>query len=236
MVRVWTLASGMILIFVGLLLLSLANITVYGKPIVVNYAGGSESESWARPKSWQISANFTAGDYIIVYFIPDSRWQEIGFDTNDYFESFQTLFIDIIPPKGNETSFAVMLQYDPVKQFYGIRVKAVIKVGEGLTVINSSRGQEPAWIIQQYFSGEGSAPVEEIGGIAQDNGNYTAVLSGPFGGPTAIEPQPPVYLSISKRALEHPYAYFIFIGAPVTVSGVTLIIWSRKRKGRFKRP
>jgi len=234
-VHVWKFALGIILIPLGLLVMALSMVTVYSDAKVVEYAGG-ENQPWGKPKSSQISAKYTKGDYLIVYFIPNAMWTEVGFDSNDYFENFQTVYVDIICPDGNITSFAVMLQYDEPSKFYGVRVKAAIKTCNSIVVINSSSIQDPPDKIKKYFSGEDSIPCEEIGGIVQRDGNYTAIISGPYtdkGGAT----DPPSYLGLLKRRLERPYFYLLPVGGGVTVAGSALIIYSLKiRKKVIRKP
>ena len=220
----WVFAIGVILLVSGLISLAASNSSRYGRMIIIEFAGRN-----VKPDSWEVSANFSKGDYICADFRPAGGWGEPPYDFSSYFPgvSFKAVFLDIVPPEGNRTRFSSFLMFDPGTQsFGGFLAKTVIDHGSGLDVNNvSEAGGVSADVIRKTIGGDA---VEDFGGIALYDGTYRLLIYRPI--PSEPDVREPSYTALCERPFEYPLAFLLPVGAPVAVIGLGLTVWAVKSK------
>lgn len=232
----WVFAVGIILLFFGLFSMALSNISALSYPAIVARADVMDNGA-----SWEVSANFSKGDYITADYRIHPGWAREPYETSpDYFPgiSYKLIFLQISPPDGgNATVFATVLVIDTIKvQASGFLAVTVVERGTGLSVKNVSEvSGVPAEFINKTMGGE---PIEDlpdpwiVGGIAKYNGIYRLRVLGPYPTPI-VEPgetvEPPDYLALGKMSLETPLHVLLPVGAAVTISAIALVVWSRRK-------
>lgn len=223
--KIWVFAFGVILLSAGLISLAASNSSRYSRMVIIEFAGRE-----LKPTSWDVSANFSKGDYIVADFRTAGNWGDAPYEPeNPYFPgvNYKTLFLDVFPPEGNQTTFCAVITFDLSTQaFTGFLAKTVMIQGTGLAVNNLSEvGGVSADIIRKTLGGDA---VEDLGGIAQYDGSYRLVVYPPI--PSMPDVDEPSYIALCERSLEYPLAFLLPVGAPVTVIGLGLTVWGAKSK------
>jgi len=221
--------------FFGLLSMGFSATSRYSDPVIVASADVMRGGS-----SWEVSANFSKGDYILADYRIHPAWANEPYEMSDYFQgvSLKIVWIEIHPPDGgNHTLFSTVLSIDKLTlRALGFLAVTVLERGTGLIVKTvSDAGGIPDWVINKTIGGE---PIEElpapwiVGGIARYDGTYTLRTGGPYPQPF-LEPgetlSPPDYLALGKSSLEYPLFILLPVGGVIFVPALVLVIWSRKK-------
>lgn len=234
--RVWVFACGVILLLFGLVSLAASNASNYreGEPVIVEYIGRDKTPGW------EVSANFTKGDYIVADYRLHWTWKDppyelIGVAPEEV--SIKLISLDIFSPEGNHTMFVHVLAIETKGETpnHASLAKTVVDSGGGVIVNNVSNvAGVPAHFINETIGGQ---PVEELGGIAPCDGTYRLVIHEPYPPAIPSDPsaaaagaEPPTWLALCRKTLERPLAFLLPVGAPVTVLGVVLVVWGKKSK------
>jgi len=207
---VWFFAFGVILLFSGLPMMAVSNLSQNKTyTTIIEYAGDD------KPASWNVSAYFEKGDSIVVDYRPDVNWTEPPFEFSDEFPDVPLKLVDfnIIDPKGDNTLFIVyMAQVSDQPLLAQLKIEVMKNYSsDGLNVNDYP---------------------EKIEGIAKYDGVYKVVTTGPW--PAAANVTPPWWLSLSKKYSETVYslAFLLPVGAFCTVLGIALTAWGIKSPKR----
>jgi len=133
-------ALGVFLVLLGLALVTTSSISRYGKPEVIVKASvfllGSnptDNSTVEIPRTdnstWELSANFSKGDYLLVRINPSYTWapppeeEPAAYEMSDLYPGLLLRFavLEIYPPDGNETIIEIVLakSTEPTNFSYG---------------------------------------------------------------------------------------------------------------------
>jgi len=188
------LACGAILLLSGLVLLSRSQIVEEKEKFqTINY----------KEDSWEVSANFTEGDRLVVDFRPATwEYREPPDDIRPH--PYKFVRIEIVSPKNENTTFDITLMWPS---------GATLPQVANITVFN-----QDGLIVTN--------PMGIVGGVVMYNGTYTARI--PENGLWLPETDPPIWIALRKQMVEKEYTFdflrpvgvaFLVIGGVVTLLG-----------------
>lgn len=183
-------------------------------------------DTWQH--TWAISCYLEQGDNVTVEFNEHYNWTNGAFDIADDGSTLvMYVFIDIVDPYGNTTTFVVEL--------------AVMESGSGLVrrLFSWNKYVLKNGTIDWHSMLDDEGRLEAVGGIIPFNGEYTAkVTVGPD-----RETEPPSFLGFFHDVMEtktqYPNSYFLPTGAAMVVIGSTMSFFGLKtgthpKKGRYR--
>jgi len=227
------LASGILLLFIGIILASSSNMPIETYRSETEMASISKEEM--QGKEWQVSAFFGEGAIMTVEVEPrtgeDGWW--IIFVRAD--SRPMPLYVTIAGPSGGKTMFKVFFWAGP-ESVWGTSQSSTGEVP--VEVYNYTLVQRSDDLEVRFQSG---VPEEVI----KKSGNFTARVEpyaepGPYNPTNATWPsRPPDSITIYDKIydVEYPYMILLPTGVVLGVCGVSMaVLGSRnKRKRRFKR-
>jgi len=231
-------ALGVFLVLLGSVFFIVSSISRYGKAEVIVKAGvfllGSnpvDNSTVEIPRidnsTWELSANFSKGDYLLVRINPSYTWapppeEEPGaYEMSDLYPGLLLRFamLELYPPDGNKTVIEIVLAKAPNQQSLAMVDLKLIKNSDGLEIENSSNG-----LVELHGT-------EFIGGITQFDGEYTVKVLPYIYPPTSPdwETKPPAWFSLHKSTRESPFFWLLPVGCASTLSGLGLFFAWRKK-------
>lgn len=176
---------------------------------------------------WKVSGFFTSGERLIFDIKEGPHW---GMYADESLPQFSTnilpIDMSIIDPRNETTNFTIFFQ---VVQSGTALVPPLLFFGGNLTSNDGGLTMEAQNI---WVANNQSVFYNPIGGIANYNGYYTAVVSKDWG-----TTEPPMYLKLYEQGVgtASPYLFVVPIGVAIMVSGIALSVWAwRKPKQRIK--
>ena len=169
-------------------------------------------------ESWLVSANITSGTLIYVDFRPHTQ---VGFrnwifdpPTDERPYSLKRVQVVVVSPENKTTAFWVDLARNPETLKVGI-INITLDKNEGALIV--------------------SEPIEEVCGVANASGVYTAKIGFMF--PPEPPNNPPYWIGIEKEVTskEYPYSQLLPIGATVICSGGGIFFYAVLAPSRSKR-
>lgn len=205
--RKFPLAAGLVLLFVGIILMSSSNLSSQRLEVLWDTAK-------IEVNKWEVKADFTAGDIIKLEISPGIDWIDyLEPPTSEVPYVNKAVYINVTEPSGKESYIEVMFitTYSPPQL-------SIFNI----TVLNSN--------------GNFAVKERAIMGEAMQTGQYTAEVTGvsPRGGepPGSLI----FYKQRINRFTDRPYSAFLYPGIAVFLIGVSLFALSfRKKKYRMLR-
>jgi hypothetical protein len=162
--------------------------------------------------SWNVSANFNKGDFLIVYFTQGADWRRGLFDIDEEFPGFAILYVgvNVTDPRGNTTMYLCKLgklQTDGEEKILNFLDKNITR-NEG--------GIDPSW----YYRNATNS-YYEIGGTVQFNGTYKFVIGNVF----PAREDPPTSIDVRKITFTIGPYEVKFSGHAITDERNDSLVW-----------
>lgn len=203
--RKWLFAIGLILLFVGIILMSSA---VRSERTVREEENLIKSET----DTWQISNNFTQGEKVKLVVKKGIDWtQNLEPPVMDVPYPHKFVYVNITAPSGEASTFeAAFISYQRIFALYQVK----IVFSNGFDADKSSQG---------------------IVGYVRETGLYNATVIGfvpPGGSPPAgltfVTIEEVVFMN-------YPYSYLLYPGVATSLAGIVLSIMGKMTSRRVRR-
>lgn len=209
--RKWLFATGLILSSIGLILITMSNLS-YQKSSVKWKTVETEEDTW------QILYNFTQGDIVKLVIYPSPEWTRfLEPETPEVPFPSKTAYANITDPNGRKSMFEVVFVRTLTSTFLTLYNVKLVSSSNVL----STQG------IEDLLEGKAG-----IVGMALHDGQYTAKVLGflpPMGGPPSVL----TFLKGEKvDSTEYLYPSFLHYGVITLSVGVVLSILGAKASKR----
>ena len=237
--RGWILVLGVIIIFVGLLLIGISTATQTERTSV-----GTVYESWEAT-----GGPFHRGDRLIVQYAQGANWRLPPYlppeDPDPRVKvNSKGVIVNVSHALGGSTLFYDVWMPDRYQPTVKLMHKVLVYVEEGKNESLNldayafeklpDTGDVEIW---RYY-------LDETGGIVKYDGYYNVTVMGPFPPPDPTEgpPDPPAWITLWREREVYPYNHVFLPGTALVLAGIAVTILglvtkkpSRRRVGREKK-
>ncbi|MEM0095632.1 MAG: hypothetical protein QW660_03235 [Candidatus Bathyarchaeia archaeon] len=209
MQREYYIGFGLIFLLMSALIITFAlSSTTNEKPVVVD----------SKEKSWSVCGTINAGEKFFLYIVPPAKWHTgVAEAPTDYYPyGYIDVIVEIVNSSGR-TVAKFLYTWAKAKNLY---TGASFIAAANVTVLFNDGLIDPGAIEVGAIGG--------CGGIASYTDNYTVRICDIvppiyYQNPSYSDP-PTLELIKAKSVMEHPNIYVLWLGAPLLILGLYLLL------------